>query len=585
MAEQIKEAADIIKEHYFNLLGSGVMFLGAEINWHRDLKTGFVWPLAVYPQVRIIDLTNEADVKVPWELSRFQHLAVLGQAYWLTGKRKYVAAFVRQIEDWLLSNPVGYGVNWTCAMEVAIRTVNWIIAYYYFAESPVVSKDFFQKFFQHLYQSGRFIANNLEVNALGHGNNHYLANLAGLIWLGIFFKDFSRESRQWLRIGLSGFIGEMEQQVYAEGTSFEASLAYHRLATEIFLSTTILAEKNGLQFPKWYRERLEKMCEFILFYTKPGGLAPQIGDDDNGRFHIFSGYGGRDQRDHRHLLAVAGQYFGRGDFTRAAGGEIGDAVWLCGGGEFRKEAVNSGASSLLVKAYPQMGYYLIRDDRVFFFIRGGTLGQHGQGGHSHNDQLSFELQIDGQDLFIDPGTYTYTASARERNLFRSTAMHNTLGIMATEQNDFLAADLFTVAELTHTQVQQFVFQGEKIIFQGRHAGFLKKHGAWCYRKITYDLREKKILIFDWLEPHLVATANLILAPHLAICQLSEHTLQLSEHILLRTNYPIVLNQVWQSSSYGVKRQTNRLQIQGITPLIMEIEFGGTCSATNYSIPD
>ena len=32
-------------------------------------------------------------------------------------------------------------------------------------------------------------------------------------------------------------------------------------------------------------------------------------------------------------------------------------------------------------------------------------------GHAHADALAFELAIDGQAVFVDPGTFTYTASA------------------------------------------------------------------------------------------------------------------------------------------------------------------------------
>jgi len=44
--------------------------------------------------LRLIDLANDADVKVPWELSRHQHFVTLGQAFVLTGDEKYAREFV-----------------------------------------------------------------------------------------------------------------------------------------------------------------------------------------------------------------------------------------------------------------------------------------------------------------------------------------------------------------------------------------------------------------------------------------------------------------------------------------------------------
>ena len=58
--------------------------------------------------------------------------------------------------------------------------------------------------------------------------------------------------------------------------------------------------------PDWYRERLDLMLSFVRDYTRPDGLAPQIGDSDDGRFLPLGDYGA-DPRDHRHLFAQAGR--------------------------------------------------------------------------------------------------------------------------------------------------------------------------------------------------------------------------------------------------------------------------------------
>ena len=40
-----------------------------------------------------------------------------------------------------------------------------------------------------------------------------------------------------------------------------------------------------------------------------------------------------------------------------------------------------------------------------------AVGQDGNGGHAHNDQLSIELNVDGEDWIADPGTYLYHGAA------------------------------------------------------------------------------------------------------------------------------------------------------------------------------
>ena len=66
----------------------------------------------------------------------------------------------------------------------------------------------------------------------------------------------------------------MEHQVRPDGTAHEASTAYHRLVTELFVCGTQAAEALVPGFaPGSYRERLDLMLAFARDYTRPDGLA------------------------------------------------------------------------------------------------------------------------------------------------------------------------------------------------------------------------------------------------------------------------------------------------------------------------
>jgi hypothetical protein len=54
-------------------------------------------------------------------------------------------------------------------------------------------------------------------------------------------------------------------------------------------------------------------------------------------------------------------------------------------------------------------------------------------GHSHADTLSFTLCSAAEEILIDPGTYTYVAGAAARDVFRGTAMHNTVRVDGLDQ--------------------------------------------------------------------------------------------------------------------------------------------------------
>jgi uncharacterized heparinase superfamily protein len=117
--------------------------------------------------------------------------------------------------------------------------------------------------------------------------------------------------------------------------------------------------------------------------------------------------------------------------------------------------------------------YIYQFDSRTLTLRCGPAGQQGNGGHAHNDQLSFELTIGGQSVIVDPGTYLYTPSPAIRNRYRSTAMHNTLVFADREQNDWEAGQrgLFSLHRCSQARV--IAWEGDTWI--GEHDGFGRPH--------------------------------------------------------------------------------------------------------------
>lgn len=565
--DQILKDGDKICSHIFNLLGSGDKYLGENLPWNEDFKTGFVWKNKFYKNIRIVDLNNNSDVKVPWELSRFQHFFTLGKAYLLTDDEKYSLEFKNEIEDWIKNNPVEMSVNWSCTMDVAIRAINLIIGYFFFKDSKVISEDFWLVFNKNLYQHGRFIFKNLE-NKVKHTGNHYLSNIVGLIWLGIYFGQFiGADKRQhntpklWLSFGQMQLEKEMFIQVNEDGTNYEASTAYHRLVAELFLITTVLCNKNAIKFSVQYTNRLEKMCEFVMDITKPNGLAPLIGDADDGRLVIVSNYSSWVRKDFSHILAIAGEYFDRDEFRYYGKNYKEDALWIVG---FYKNKVGV-PEKLKSKAYKDGGYYILRNERFYCLIRCGELSFRGEGGHSHNDQLSFELNFDGEDFLVDPGVYVYSADYKKRNMYRSTQMHNTLSIAGYEQNEFDKYNLFYMKEQTFALC--LYFDDNK--FVGRHFGYRDKCGVIHQR--TIYLSDNQIEIVDRLinetgsnlDKNLNIISSFILDKEVVVLP-SKMGLQLVKKnikMILGSSNESKIESSYLSNGYGDIEETKKIEIQ------------------------
>ncbi len=505
--------ADEVCKHIFDLLGSSAVFLGENIDWHTDFKVGWTWKRKYHKLIDCSNRNQPCDVKIPWELSRCQHFATLGKAYWYTGDEKYAIEFVTQITDWIESNPPGLGVNWVYAMDTAIRVVNWIWGYYFFSGSSSLTDEFLVNFLKSLLVHGRHIMGNLE-NKGSVTTNHYLSNLVGLIYLGVLFPEF-KEAERWRSFGIRELIREMERQVLPDGADYEGSISYHRLVIEMFLSVTLLVllnEQNNAPkpavehpeasrtFPEWYMKRLEKAVDFVIYYTKPDGTVPQIGDNDDGRLHILSDYGNWNKLDHRYLLSVGAVLFDRPDFKAGAGQFHEEALWLFGEAGFdRFNSLATRSSKPRSRAFPQAGLYVMRHADLYMIVDCMSNAPQMPSGHRHNSRLSFELFAYGRNFIVDPGTYVYTADPKWRNTFRSTAYHNTVQVDGQEQNEFAFLNLFSLGRQAEVRINRWQTSDKYDFLDVEHSGYERLVNPLTHRRqIFFNKQEGYWLIRDIL---------------------------------------------------------------------------------------
>jgi hypothetical protein len=144
---------------------------------------------------------------------------------------------------------------------------------------------------------------------------------------------------------------------------------------------------------------------------------------------------------------------------------------------------------LEIFAYPDFGLYIYRSKQLYLAVRCGSIGQKGNGGHAHNDQLGIELSIDGKDIIRDPGTYLYTPLPEKRNLFRSTSVHFVPQIKGKEQNYWLPGHRGLFSLITKSEGECLYFNRDG--FVGLHKGSGKK----IYRLLL--LNDREIEIYDF----------------------------------------------------------------------------------------
>ena len=267
----------------YPLLGYGSPQLGTNPDWQCDWVSGKMWPLEESRKIRVVR-HDGSDVKAPWELSRLQWSPVVAKAYVLTGERRYRDALRSLLTDWMVRNPVGKGVNWTVAMEAALRAISLCLTMDLLWPFADEERPWLDQITASLWQHLRFIEAHSEFSFLLR-SNHYLSNIIGLTTLSAYLRGpgMQRRFRKYAR----AVQREILLQTYPDGGDCEASTGYHVLVAQMFLHSLVVQRRcRGVIAPE-FEARLRLMFEWIALLADDDGKLPHLGDCDNGRVELL----------------------------------------------------------------------------------------------------------------------------------------------------------------------------------------------------------------------------------------------------------------------------------------------------------
>ncbi|MGI8735075.1 MAG: alginate lyase family protein [Pyrinomonadaceae bacterium] len=483
-------AERIVNEQCWPLLGLGDTHFGKPLNWHRDLVSGFIWPLDYCAEIKL-NRDDNSDVRFVWELNRLGHLLTLARAYVVTTDQRFSEEFVSQVESWQSSNPLGRGVNWNCAMEVALRAMNLLGAFAVFRHAPEFDEEKLARLLIIFDQHGRFIREHLEFSYIAT-SNHYLSDVTGLLWLGIMLPELE-QAEEWRAFGLREMLREMDKQVLADGADFESSTGYHRFVLELFLYSFVLARANAIEIAAHYWEKLHKMLRYARAYLRPDGYAPLIGDSDSGQVFPVGCHRGDD---HAYLPALGSVLFNdsqlKGEMKAAEHSPPfampPELLWILGPAAVDEYLQLTPASvPESSQGFSDSGIYILRDRDLYLLFNASGAGINGRGSHGHNDALSIEVSACGVPFIVDPATYVYTSDLDQRHLFRSTAYHSTVQIDNAEQNTTAAASPFIIGDEAQPQVLEFELGSGLEFVSAEHYG---------YRRLNQPVIHQRRVVFN-----------------------------------------------------------------------------------------
>lgn len=400
------------------LLGTEVEIKGT-IPWRRDPVHGQELGTDYFRKIPYLDFARAGDHKFIWELSRHQHLVVLAQAWCFDPRAEYLDAIAAQLKSWREANPFQCGMNWASALEVAFRAWSWIWIWHLCgAALPPADR---AALLTSLYQHGCHLEYNLSIYF--SPNTHVLGEAIVLHALGVLFPRWPSADR-WRRVGGEETARQAARQVLGSGEHFELSNYYHVYALDMLMTYALL--EYGEAGP--LAPLLRRMAHYLHAVATPDRRIALTGDDDGGRW--FHPYGQR-RAFGRATLATAALLLNETKAWPYDDGDVAEqAAWWLGA---RVVGHSSPGAPAGPETFRASGIVRLGDGvRTHVLFDAGGFGPF-CAGHSHSDALQVLLWSAGEEILIDPGTYTYISDPVWRDRFRGSAAHNTVRIDGLDQ--------------------------------------------------------------------------------------------------------------------------------------------------------
>ncbi|QUM85350.1 alginate lyase family protein [Moritella sp. 28] len=497
--------ADKIIQHKLSYFDLQEHHLETPINWHKDHATGQQTSRAAIISVNYRDMNKNGDCKLVWEPNRHHQFVVLARAYKITGEIKYAQSVVTQLTSWLDANPYGYGMNWKSPLELGIRMINWVWAIDLILDSGLFTGDFKARVLNSVYLHCRDVSNKFSQGS--SANNHLVGEAAGVYIASSYFSMLKNANR-WRHKSKNVLETEIQAQTFADGCSKEHGFSYQFFVFQLYLFSAQVGRWQKDDFSASYQDTLKKLAAFIALIAQGGEDYPMLGDQDDGYALDL----GNHVHDVNALCDLAAHLYDNQIFHINYRKPCESAFWLFNQRIERKHNVLQEVPHLISRQFQESGYFLLQagsltnNDQVSILFDCAELGYTSIAAHGHADALSFVMRLNGNDLFIDSGTYDYYSFPRWRNQFRKTQAHNTIEVDGVDQSVMTGPFMWE----QHAQAQCTLWNPTKSGGQvaGFHNGYQRLSSPLIHeRHLDLNTQRNSLVITDKIQSqgnHIIA---------------------------------------------------------------------------------
>ncbi len=523
---------------------------------HATFYNNQEWPLVASRKLQYKGNKELGDARINWEYNRHHYFPILVKNYWITKDKDYINTLSTAFYAWVEANPFLMGISYTSEMELAIRAFSW-----YITLELLPKERKYHKLRRDLSQGIMNLLNHVSMyhSRYSSANNHLIVEM---VVLGIVGVSFNQED--WVERSVERISEALDIQNHADGVNKEQSIHYQFFIMEAVALFILRLEAQGMNYPKQWEDQLYRMCEYSARLMDRHGKVQHLGDHDEGK-----------------LLDLYGSDFNYEDYV----------LQLCSYIIHKKYNVSTQPydqlKCLLSKrqlqqnfdhfhrknsvTYSQGGHSilkgLVEEKEVTITFDHAELGFNTIAAHGHADALHITLMIDGEKIFIDPGTYCYHSDITWRNYFRKTKNHNTVTINQENQSEMKGAFLW--GRRANTLLHESKLDIDCDIVVAQHDGYAP---LIHQRALRYE-KPRQITIEDTIYPMPESTidayayeATYVLGKQCEVIQKEKNQIIIqAEKTQLRLftgNHTIEVEPIYFSEKYGVLEKTLCIKLRG-----------------------
>ena len=495
--DDTRQQAARARAREFAFFGETFTYPG-EVDWHADPVTKARWPAVFHADVPVHGgNVGYGDVKHVWEINRHQFLIDLAKAHFLdrdAADANSIRGFVR---SWIAHNPVGTGVNWSCALEPAFRLLSWMWAYYLVLDA--LEDDFHAEWLAAIHDHAAFISRHLELYSSPY--NHLIGEATALFIAATCFPEF-RRAAAWRQQARAVLEQRLPQQFYADGGTAEQSTFYHHATTGFYILASLIAKNSGEPLSAGVDRAIERAIDFSAALVQPDGTIPEIGGADDGKPIRMEH---RPLWDFRAYYAIGAVLFERPDLKARAAGFHEDALWLLGtAGLSAYRRLPDADTSPTRQALSASGYVVTRSDwsaaadYLCFDAGEQAAGMRSDGipnsMHGHADCLAVVVWLRGKRVLVDSGFYAYNCGGAWESHFRETAAHNTARIDGADQARHISKMAWSHSY--RATLEQHGGDDDQAWAVGTHDGYARQPLGVTHRRAVWRRPDHYVVLVD-----------------------------------------------------------------------------------------